>query len=61
MAKKLSKPILQYTINGLFIREWKSATEAGRNGFNQGHVAECCQGKRKTHKGFRWSYKKEGE
>lgn len=59
MAKKLSKPILQYTINGLFIREWKSAREAGRNGFNQGHITECCRGKRKYHKDCIWRYKNE--
>lgn len=59
MAKKLSKPILQYTINGLFIREWKSAREAGRNGFNQGHITQCCRGERKTHKGCIWIYKNE--
>lgn len=56
-SKKRSKPILQYTLDGQFVREWKSIRECGRNGFNQGHVAECCRGERKTHKGFIWKYK----
>ena len=57
VAEKLSKPVLQYTLDGQFVREWESTAECGRNGFNQGHVADCCQGKQKTHKGFIWSYK----
>lgn len=61
MSEKLSKPVLQYTLDGEFVREWISATEAGRNGFSQSSINNCCLGKAKTHKGFRWSYKKEGE
>lgn len=53
---KCSKTVLQYDLEGNLIREWKSVTECGRNGYNQGHVAECCNGKRKTHKGFIWRY-----
>ena len=56
MIKTASKSVLQYTLDGQFVREWESTAECGRNGFNQGHVAECCQGKRKTHKGFIWRY-----
>ena len=54
---KLSKPVLQYDLEGNFIREWASVMECGRNGYNQGHVADCCNGKLKTHKGFIWRYK----
>ena len=53
---KKSKKVLQFTLNGELIREWPSAAECGRNGFCQGAVADCCNGKRKTHKGFRWMY-----
>ena len=54
---KLSKPVLQYTLNGEFVREWESIAECDRNGFNQGNVVACCQGKQKTHKGHIWKYK----
>ena len=54
---KKSKPVLQYDLEGNLIREWKSVTECGMNGYNQGHVAACCRGERKTHKGFIWEYK----
>jgi hypothetical protein len=36
-----------------------------KDGFGATHIAECCSGKRKTHKGFKWmyyeEYQKEGE
>ena len=57
VSKKLSKPVLQYTLDGEFVREWKSTIECGRNGYDQGHVAACCNGKLKTYKGFIWEYK----
>ena len=53
---KLSKPVLQLTLDGELIREWPSTKEVGRNGFDSGAVAKCCNGKRKTHKGFRFMY-----
>ena len=52
-----SKPVLQFTLDGKFVREWPSTRECERNGFNKGHVSSCCLGKRKTHKGFIWRYK----
>ena len=54
---KLSKRVLQLSLDGKLIREWPSVSECGRNGFNIGHVAACCRGEQKTHKGFRWMYK----
>ena len=53
---KLSKKVLQLSLDGEFIREWESTNECGRNGFDQGNVSRCCNGKLKTHKGFRWEY-----
>ena len=53
---KLSKKVLQFTLDGEFVREWESTNECGRNGFNQGAVAACCRGKEKTHKGFCFMY-----
>ena len=53
---KLSKKVLQFTLDGELIREWPSTAECERNGFNKGKVSECCNGKRKTYKGFIWKY-----
>ena len=57
MIKKRCKPVVQYTLDGQFVREWESTNECYRNGFNQGAVAACCRGERKTYKGFLWEYK----
>ena len=53
---KLSKRVLQLSLSGELIREWESTMECGRNGFNQGNIVSCCQGKRKSAHGFRWMY-----
>lgn len=52
---KRSKTVLQYTLDGKFVREWESYRECKRNGFN--HVSECCRGKLKSCEGFIWLYK----
>lgn len=52
------KTVYQYTLDGKLVKIWVSTNECGRNGFNQSHVWACCKGKRKTHKGFKWSYNK---
>ena len=55
---KLSQVVLQLTYPGLeFMCEWPSTAEAGRNGFNQGLVSLCCNGKLKSHKGVTFRYK----
>ncbi len=56
VAKAQSKVVYQCTPDGELVNTWTSTNECGRNGFNQGAVAACCRGERKTHKGFRWSY-----
>ena len=55
---KNSKKVYQYDLNGNLIKIFPSASEAGRQGFNQGHVSSVCRGntKLKTYKGFIWSY-----
>lgn len=56
-SKTQSKPVLQYDLEGNFIKEWKSVTECGRNGFSYGAVAACCRGELKKYKDFIWKYK----
>ena len=53
---KTSKKVLQFSLSGEFIREWESTMECERNGFNHSLVAACCNGKRKSHKGYKWCY-----
>ena len=57
---KCSKPILQYSIDNQFIKEYPSITEAKRQlGFSTSAISWCCQGKRNTAYGYKWKYKKE--
>ena len=53
---KRSKRVIQFTLNGEFVREWPSVSECERNGYNFSHIAACCRGERKTHKGFLWMF-----
>lgn len=52
---KLAKRVGAYK-NGELILKFESINEAGRNGFSQGHVTNCCLGKRNKHKGYVWKY-----
>ena len=56
VAKALSKRVIQLSLSGDLIREWESTQECGRNGFNQGNVSRCCNGKKPYYKGFRWMF-----
>ena len=42
--------------NGELVMIFKSTREAGRNGFDNGNVSKCCNGKQKTYKGYEWRY-----
>lgn len=52
-SKKI--PILQYTLDGEFLREWSSATDVGKK--VQHHICDCLKGKQKTAYGYKWFYK----
>ena len=56
-AKANSKRVLQLSLSGELIREYPSVRECERNGFEHSGVVRCCNGKQKTHKGFRFMYK----
>lgn len=56
--QRYSKPVLQYTKSGAFVKEWKSAMDVQRNlGYHQQHISHCCNGKRKSANGFVWKFK----
>ena len=54
--RKVSKIIEQYSLEGIFIREWDSINEAMRKGY--GDVRGCLLGRQKTAGGYIWKYKK---
>ena len=55
MIKSKSKQVGAFK-NGELILIFPSTMEASRNGFNHCHIVSCCNGKRKTHKGYEWRY-----
>ena len=52
------KPILQYTKDNIFIRNWDSAKSASQElKICATSITACCKGKRKSSGGFLWKYK----
>ena len=57
VAKALSKPIGQFSLDGKLIKVWQSACEARRRtGFDQGYVGAVARGKFKQAYGYIWKY-----
>ena len=57
-AEKLSKPVLQFTKDGEFVKEWKSTKDVQMNlGYFHSNISNCCTGKRKSAYNFIWKYK----
>lgn len=54
-AKAQSKQVGAFK-NGELVWAFQSMSEVQSKGFSQGNVWLCCNGKRKTHKGFEWRY-----
>ena len=53
-----AKPIYQFSLDGNFIREWDSITEAGRNGYDRKGISNMCHGYKNFHSscGFIWKF-----
>lgn len=61
-AKARLSPVLQYTMDGEFVTEYPSLTEASRQtGINAGNISSYCNGRKGySHAGgYKWKYKKE--
>lgn len=55
---KLSRAVIQYTLDGVFVKEYPSASQAAReNEFSQGNISMCCRGECKSRYGYIWKYK----
>lgn len=53
-----SKPILQFSRNGEFIKEWESCQYVAKHkGWKQCDINQCCLGKRKTAYNYIWKFK----
>lgn len=52
----LKKKVGQYTLDGELVKIYDSISEVPSNNFKQSNISNCCNGKRKTHKGFIWRF-----
>jgi len=59
-SKDKIKPILQFDLDGKFIKEWESIINIERSlKFNNSHITKNCKYKSYSAYGFKWRYKKE--
>ena len=51
--------VMQYDLDGIFIKEWDSTNEIIKNNpkWGKDHINHCCVGRKKTAYGFIWKYK----
>ena len=57
-AMTISKPVEQFTFNGVYMAGYWGAREAGRaTELDPSQISKCCRGEQKTHGGFVWRYR----
>ena len=55
---KRSKKVLQFSLDGEFVREWKSIIEVNKElGYSTGNISSCCLKKIKSAYGYIWRHK----
>lgn len=57
-----SHPVLQYDLDGNFIKEWNTAVEAANAlNLNSKYITSTCRGHQKTYNGMKWKYKDDSD
>ena len=57
-GKLNSRKTIQYDLQGNFIKEWESATEAANQlNIHVSNISKCCSGELKKTGGYVWQYK----
>ena len=57
ISRTLSQNIIQYDLEGNFIKEWESKRDISK--FYKGDIYACCRHTQKTASGFIWRYKED--
>lgn len=58
LLKGVKKAIIQYDLQGNFIKEWNSLTIACKElHYNINYISLCCNNKRKSYNGYKWKFK----
>lgn len=55
VRKSCNKPILQFDLDGNFVKEWESATDVGKEVMS--NIRNCLRGEQKTAYGYVWKFK----
>ena len=54
---KTTKPLIQYDLNGNFIKVWASKENASRElKIDSATISNCCRGKRNSAGSYKWKY-----
>ncbi|MBP2638445.1 MAG: hypothetical protein H6Q72_4352 [Firmicutes bacterium] len=56
-AKPNARAVIQKTLTGEIVREFEFVSQVAKLCFDPSSVVKVCNGKLKTHKGFKWEYK----
>ena len=55
--EKVSKQVIQLTLDNQIIKTWDSIMDVQRNlGYHNTHICKCCKGKLKSSYGYKWQY-----
>jgi hypothetical protein len=61
MSSPFRKRIIQYSLDGIFIKEWECMADVSRKYLiSTGDLTRTCQGKQKSAGGFQWEYYTQG-
>lgn len=50
------RAVLQYTLDGVLVKRWDTMADAHENGFHKSGISDCCNGRKKAYKGYRWEH-----
>lgn len=56
VRKRCSRPVIQYDLQGNFIKRWPSATSCKEGGYEQGEISSCCNQNIRIAYGYLWKY-----
>ena len=56
IGKTKSQKVIGYSLTSTKVIILQSTSQAEKFGFNHGNISKCCNGKRKSHKGYIWKY-----
>lgn len=61
-AQSTKKKVLQFDLNGIFIKEWESAVDIQKEtGFGKGSIGRCCRNQQYQAYGYIWRYANENQ